>query len=116
MSYDAGNPDDVKDAKTLAHILKQREQNGFAKICADSDCRFVLAKFFEHTLIFNNAFHSNPTDHAFNEGTRNAGLWWLNKALLHDGDIMSKIQADKDMNQKAGLKHDNGIDSDTSGE
>ena len=116
MSYDAGNPDKVKDAQRDAYHLTQRETNGILKICNDRDCRYVLAQFLEQSLVFANAFHSNATDHAFNEGFRNGGLWWLNKALLHDPEIMRKIQADKDSNQKAGKNNDNGSNSDTSGE
>lgn len=116
MSYNAGNHDDVKDGKSLAKILELRERNGIVKICNDPDCRYALAQFLEAAKVFSNAFNSNPTDHAFNEGFRNAGLYWLNKALLHDADIMSKIQADKDSTQKLGKKDDNGnssSDSDT---
>lgn len=120
MGYDSSNPDDVKDAKNRAYHLDEREHNGFAKICNDPDCRFVLANFLEQARVFSNAFNSNATDHAFNEGFRNAGLYWLNKALLHDPQIMSKIQSDKDRNKKAGKEHDNGnsgsSDSDTSSE
>lgn len=114
MAYDSSNPDDVKDAKNRAYHLNEREHNGFVKICNDPDTRFVLDIFLEQARVFSNAFNSNPTDHAFNEGFRNAGLYWLNKALLHDPQIMSKIQADKDKNQKAGKEHDNG--SSTSGD
>lgn len=118
MSYNAGNPDDVKDADRRAYHLREREANGIAKICNDSDCRYVLAQFLEQGLVFGNAFHSNPTDHAYNEGFRNGALWWLNKALLHDPQIMSKIQADKELNQKSGKNNDdrNSSISDTSGE
>lgn len=111
MAYDASNPEDVKDAKHRAYHLNEREHNGFVKICNDPDCRLVLDNFFEMARVFSNAFNSNPTDHAYNEGFRNAGLYWLNKALLHDPNIMSKIQADKDSNRKAGKEHDNGIDT-----
>lgn len=116
MAYDSSDPEKVKDAKRLAYHLNEREANGFAKICNDPDCRYVLSMFLEQANIFHSAFHSNPTDHAFNEGYRNAGLWWMNKALLHDGEIMAKIQADKDSNQKIGNNDDDRNDSDTSGE
>lgn len=114
MGYDAGDIKAVKDAKQRAYHLDEREANGFAKICNDPDCRYVLAAFLEQSLIFHSAFNPNPTEHAYNEGYRNQGLWWLNKALLHEPSIMSKIQADKDANQKAETQHD-GHDSDTSG-
>lgn len=114
MSYDSSDHKKVKDAKSLAYHLNEREANGIAKICNDPDCRYVLAQFLEQSLIFHSAFNPNPTEHAFNEGHRNAGLWWLNKALLHDPEIMGKIQADKDSIEKA-KTHDRS-DSDTSGE
>ncbi|MDX9690542.1 MAG: hypothetical protein RBT70_08820 [Alphaproteobacteria bacterium] len=116
MAYDSSNPEAVKDAKRKAYHLNEREANGIAKICNDPDCRFVLASFLEQANIFHTAFNPNPSEHAFNEGYRNAGLWWLNKALLHDKEIMAKIQADKDFNQKAGNYDDDRNDSDTSGE
>lgn len=114
--YDSGDPKAVKKAKQRAYHLDEREANGIAKICNDPDCRFVLSNFFDMAKLFSANFHPNPTDHAFNEGYRNAGLYWLNKALLHDPEIMRKIQADKDSNQKAGKNNDNGSNSDTSGE
>ena len=106
MGYDAGNEKDVQNADDRAYHLNEREANGFAKICNDPDCRFVLAQFFDQSLLFHSAFNPNPTEHAYNEGYRNQGLWWLNKALLHDPQIMSKIQADKERTQKAEEQHD----------
>lgn len=119
MTYNAGDKDSVKDADRRAYHLREREYNGIVKICSDPDSRYILAQFLEQALVFSNAFNSNPTDHAYNEGFRNGGLWWLNKALLHDPQIMSKILSDKDKNQKAGKEYDNGSsssDSNTSSE
>lgn len=117
MSYDSGNSKDVKDAKRRAYHLNEREANGFLKICNDPDCRHVLARFLEDANIFHSAFNANATDHAYNEGFRNAGLWWLNKALLHDSGIMGKIQSDKELSEKAennDRSNDDDTDSDTS--
>jgi len=105
MSYDAGDPKNVKDAKRKAYHLNEKIQNGIAKICNDPECRLVLAAFLDEANIFQTNFNSNATDHAYNEGFRSAGLWWLGKALLHDGQIMGKIQTDKDLTDKAG-NHD----------
>lgn len=114
MTYDASNPKDVENAKERAYHLDEREHNALVKMCNDADIRHVLNTFFEQSLIFHSAFNPNPTDAAYNEGFRNGGLWWLNKALLHDPQIMSKIQSDKDRNQKA--ETDNDRSSSTSGE
>lgn len=106
MGYDAGNEKDVQNADDRAYHLTEREANGITKICNDPDCRYVLAQFLEQALVFHNAFNPNPTEHAYNEGFRNGGLWWLNKALLHDPQIMSKIQTDKELNRKAEKTND----------
>ena len=111
MSYNSGDKESVKDADRRAYHLREREHNGIVKICNDPDCRYVLAQFLEQGLVFNSAFNSNPTDHAYNEGFRNGALWWLNKALLHDPQIMGKIQTDKDLNKKTGKEYDNGSSS-----
>ena len=113
MTSDAGNPKNVQNAKDRAYHLDEREANGILKICNDHDCRFVLATFLEQANLFHSAFNPNPTEHAYNEGFRNAGLWWMNKALLHDPQIMGKIQADKARNRKAEEEHDR-RNSDTS--
>jgi len=115
MAYDNSNPEDVRNAKDRAYHLNEREANGIAKICNDPDCRYVLAQFLESAGIFHTNFNAVPTEHAFNEGFRNGGLWWLNKALLHDTQIMSKIQADKELNRKAEEDYDR-RDSNTSGQ
>lgn len=106
MGYDASNPKDVQNAKDRAYHLNEREANGISKICNDPDCRFVLNMFLEQSLVFANAFNPNPTEHAYNEGFRNGGLWWLTKALLHDPQIMSRIQADKELNRKTEEDYD----------
>lgn len=100
MTYDASNPDHVKDAKRRAYHLNEREHNAFVKMCNDPDLRYLLNTFIEHANVFHSTFNQNPSEHAFNEGFRNGGLWWLNKALLHDRDILSKIQSDKDATQR----------------
>lgn len=117
MGYDAGDSKSVKDAKRRAYHLNERLANGFSKICNDPDCRYVLATFLEQSNVFHTAFHSNPTDHAYNEGFRNGGLWWLNNALLQDKEIMGKIQADKELTEKAennDRPNSDDTDSDTS--
>ena len=113
MTYDSSNPKDVKNAKARAYHLDEREANGIAKICSDPDCRFVLSNFFDMAKLFSANFHPNPTDHAFNEGYRNAGLYWLNKALLHDPQIMVKIQQDKDRNNKENENDGRSTDTDS---
>jgi hypothetical protein len=123
MTYDAGDPKAVNKARQKAYSIDERLANGFTKMCDDPDCRFVLAAFLDQARVFHSNFHSNPTDHAFNEGFRNGGLWFLNNALLHDPLIVGKMQADKDSPLKAEGTHDrhgstssDDPDSDTSGE
>ena len=113
MSYNTSEPKDVKNAKARAYHLDEREANGISKICNDPDCRFVLSNFFDLAKLFSANFHPNPTDHAFNEGYRNAGLYWLNKALLHDPQIMVKIQQDKDRNNKENENDGRSTDTDS---
>lgn len=117
--YDSSDPKQVNKAKQKAYSLQEKLSNGIAKICNDPECRFVLQTFFEEAKIFHSNFNPNPTEHAFNEGYRSSGLWWLSLALLHDPSIVSKIQHDKDLNQQAGTQDDrytSDTDSDTSSE
>lgn len=93
-TYDNSDPKQVKSAKQLAKILRNREKNGIIKICNDPEIRYVLSQFFDATGVFRDTFSQVPTQHAFNDGQRNAGLWWLTKVLLHDPAIISKLQAD----------------------
>lgn len=122
MTYNTGDPKEVNKARQKAYAMDERMANGFAKICNDPDCRFVLASFLDQARVFHSAFNPNPTEHAFNEGFRNGGLWFLNNALLHDPLIVGKMQADKDSPLKAEGDHDRHTstsgdpDSDTSGE
>ena len=94
--YNAGDPKAVKAAKRKAYNMDEKMLNGITKICNDPDTRYVLAQFWEQARIFHSNFNSNPTDHAFNEGFRSAGLWWMNNALLHEPGILAKMQTDKD--------------------
>ena len=113
MTYDSGDPKAVKKAKQRAYTLEEKLSNGFVKICNDPETRLVLATFLEFSRVFNSTFNSNPTDHAFNEGIRNGGLWFLNNALLNDKDIVAKMQHDKDLEEKADTVNDR-HDTDTS--
>ncbi len=114
MAYDSSDPKDVKNAKARAHHLMEREANGIIKICQDPDSRYVLSNFLETARVFQPCFDQVPTQHAYNEGFRNAALFWLNKALLHDPQIMVKIQQDKDRNKKENDDDGRSTDSDNS--
>lgn len=94
--YDAGNPAHVKNAKRDRMIAENKFSNGMIKICNDPETRHVMAAFLEEARVFQSCFTDIPTQHGYNEGFRNGGLWWLNKALLHDPDIIGKLQRDDD--------------------
>ena len=100
MSYDSGNKAQVKSARKRAKYLEGKMHNGFVKICNDPETRYVLGMFLDQAHVFADCFHPNPTDHAYNDGFRNAGLWWLNGALLHDPDIMGKLKRDDELEKK----------------
>lgn len=106
--YDSSDPKQVKKARQKAYAIDERMNNGIAKICNDPDCRFVLAAFFEEANMFHSNFNANPTQHAFNEGFRSSGLWWLTKALLNDKNILSKMEHDKGLE---GTNHDRHTDT-----
>ena len=93
-SYDAGNTKDVKKAKAISKILSERERNGILKICNDHETRYVLARFFEEMGVFRDTYVTDARDDARNSGFKSAGLWWLTKALLHDPEIIAKLQTD----------------------
>ena len=120
MTYDAGDPKAVNKAKQKAYAMDERLANGFIKMCGDPDTRFVLAAFLDQAKCFNDAFVPDPYSHAHNAGWKSAGLWFLNNALLHDPQIVGKMQADKDSPLKAESTHDrltsDDPDSDTSGD
>lgn len=116
MTYDSGDPKEVKKAKQRASSIDEKLANGFVKICSDPETRLVLSNFLETARVFTTAFHNNPTEHAYNEGYRNAGLWFLTNALLHDSDIVSKMQQDKLLNIREDFDHDRTSGTDTSSE
>lgn len=92
--YDAGDNKSVKKAKRESRILKDRMKNGILKMAADKDIRFVLASFLNDAGVFRQTFSQVPTQHAYNDGFRNGGLWWITNLLLHDPEIISKLQTD----------------------
>lgn len=94
--YDSSDPKQVKEAKRTRIILEKRVREGFQKICADRDCRYVLGQFLELAGAFRDTYVTNQRDDARNQGWRAAGLWWLSQALLHDVDIVRKLQTDED--------------------
>lgn len=93
-TYNSGENKDVKKAKGLSKILREKERNGLLKICHDDDCRYVLGQFLELAGVFRDNFVVEPRQDAHNAGFRSAGLWWLSRVLLHDKDIIGKLQSD----------------------
>jgi len=115
MSYDYGDAKAVKKAKQRSYTLEEKLANGFVKICNDPETRYVLSVFLDFARIFNSTFNQNPTEHAYNEGIRNAGLWFLNNALLNDKDIIAKMRYDTEYEDKADILNDR-HDTDTNSE
>lgn len=93
-TYDNSDPKQVKSAKQLAKILRNREKNGIIKICNDPEIRYVLGLFLNEVGVFRDTYLTDGRDDARNSGFRSAGLWWLTRVLLHDPAIISKLQAD----------------------
>jgi hypothetical protein len=94
--YDAGDPKKVQAAKRKAKSVDERMQRGIMRICQDDDCRYVLNQFFNIAGPFRDTYVSDGRDDARNQGWKAAGLWWLNNALLHDPQIIAKMQSDED--------------------
>lgn len=92
--YDAGDTKQVKKAKQSARILKDRMKRGLLKMAEDKDIRYVLSTFLHDAGVFRPTFSQVPTQHAYNDGFRNGGLWWVTNLLLHDPQIISKLQTD----------------------
>lgn len=99
MTYDSSNKKHVKDAKKQQKILEERFKNGMEKICSNPETRYVLDAFFQEVGVFHDEPMFQTPDHVFEHGRsagkRSAGLWWLKQALLHDPDIIGKLEADK---------------------
>lgn len=100
--YDSTDPKQVKKAKRDARILQERMRNGILKMVADRDIRYVLAQYLDTAGVFRSVFHPTPTQHAFNEGQRNSGLWWVQQGLLHAPNFLDTLQNDDDSPLKAG--------------
>lgn len=110
MSYDSGEAKDVKKAKKQAKVLEDRFKRGMQKICQDVECRYVLAQFFDEAKVFHPDRAIPTPDHVFehgrDSGMRQAGLWWMTHALLHDPEIIGKLQQDTDSPLKAMTEED----------
>lgn len=94
--YDSTDAKQVKNAKRDAKILENKKRNGLLKIMNDPDCRYALASFLSDAKVFQPAFSEKPTQHAFNEGFRNAGLWWMTELLLADPTSIARLHTDHD--------------------
>jgi hypothetical protein len=116
--YDSGDPKDVAKAKRDRKFLDNRIRNAIVKMGQDPDIRYLLATFLEEARVFAPTFTPIPTQHAFNDGFRSAGLFWVQKVLLHDPTLINKLQTDEDSPLKAGTneRYDNTNDDDISGE
>lgn len=109
-NYDAGNRAHVKKAKHTQKILENRFRNGILKICNDDEIRYVMAQFFDVCGPFRDHYATDSRDHARNAGWAGAGLWFLQNLLLHDPEIVRKLQEDEDSPLK--VKDDDGTDPD----
>jgi len=98
--YDHTDPKQVKDAKKVVKILENRMRNGLLKIAGDHEIRYVIAQFLAMAKPYGDVFSTIPTQHAFNDGFRNAGNWWLSNLLLHDPQILHKLMNDQDSPMK----------------
>lgn len=105
-TYDAGSTEDVRKAKRTAKILDNRERNGILKMTDDPEIRYVLSAFLDFAGPFRDTYVSDARDDARNSGIRSAGLWWLSKLLLHDPEILRKLEQDDDSPLKGRIDDD----------
>lgn len=98
--YDSTSPKQVKAAKRDAKILGNKLRNGLIKIMDDPDTRHLLATFLHEAKVFAPTFSPDPHQHAFNEGFRNSGLWWVTKLLLADPASIARLVTDQDSPMK----------------
>lgn len=110
--YDAGDNKQVKKAKQVSRVLKDRMKRGLLKMAEDKDIRYVLSTFLNDAGVFRPTFSQVPTQHAYNDGFRNGGLWWVTNLLLHDPAIISKLQTDDGSALRQGQSDDGHDDTD----
>jgi len=96
-----GDPDQVKQAAKTVKVLDERTRNGIIKMVNDPDCLYVLESFLADARVFNDNFHPDPYENAFNGGFRSSGLWWLSKVMLHAPQFLTTMSTDNDSPMKA---------------
>lgn len=106
-AYDSTNPQHVKNAKRDAKVMENKKRNGLVKIMNDPDCRYALSTFLHEAKVFQPTFSPVDTQHAFNEGFRNGGLWWVTQLLLADPSSIGRLLTDQDSPMKV-VNNDDG--------
>ena len=85
-AFNAADPDQVDAARRTERMKREQEAADIKALLADPAGRRVLWRLLDHCGVFRSSFTGHGARDAFNEGTRNVGLFLMAEITGADPD------------------------------